>query len=106
MTTTCRVNATLHRLTFRHCSHLIFLLNPPRTTPFLLGFAYFDLRYEDWNSDRFVWKCISELQAAGTGGSGGNGSVINDTSALTSVDDSNPNVNQVINSIQKTMVIH
>ncbi|KAG7028210.1 Mediator of RNA polymerase II transcription subunit 10a, partial [Cucurbita argyrosperma subsp. argyrosperma] len=28
--------------------------------------------------------------AAGTGGSGGNGSVINDTSALTSVDDSNP----------------
>lgn len=118
------------------------------SAPFLLGFAYFDLRYEDCNSDRFVWKCKTEgcysnivenyqlfytelLQnrhfraprylesekkvmdsaqnassAAGTGGSGGNGSVSNDTSALTSVDDSKQNVNQVINSIQKTMGIH
>lgn len=43
--------------------------------------------------------------AAGTGGSGGNGSVINDTSASTTVDDSKQNLNQVINSIQKTLGI-
>ncbi|KAL0550572.1 hypothetical protein IC582_015094 [Cucumis melo] len=43
--------------------------------------------------------------AAGTGGSGGNGSVINDTSVSTTVDDSKQNLNQVINSIQKTLGI-
>ncbi|KAJ7979703.1 Mediator of RNA polymerase II transcription subunit 10 [Quillaja saponaria] len=46
------------------------------------------------------------LAAGMTGGSGGNGMLIpqtNDTSTVTTADDSKQNLNQVINSIQKTL---
>lgn len=52
----------------------------------------------------------SQNATAGTGGSGGNGIVVpqtNDTAGTTVVDDPKQNLNQVINSIQKTLgLIH
>ncbi|KAJ6945976.1 mediator of RNA polymerase II transcription subunit 10b-like [Populus alba x Populus x berolinensis] len=49
---------------------------------------------------------LSQNTALGTGGSGGNGmlaAAVNDTAAATAVDDPKQNLNQVINSIQKTL---
>ncbi|XP_011026786.1 PREDICTED: mediator of RNA polymerase II transcription subunit 10b-like [Populus euphratica] len=49
---------------------------------------------------------LSQNTALGTGGSGGNGMLatpVNDTAAATAVDDPKQNLNQVINSIQKTL---
>jgi mediator of RNA polymerase II transcription subunit 10 len=49
---------------------------------------------------------LSQNTALGTGGIGGNGMLaapVNDTAAATAVDDPKQNLNQVINSIQKTL---
>lgn len=49
---------------------------------------------------------LSQNSAAGTAASGGNGMVsnqTNDTATVAAADDSKQNLNQVINSIQKTL---